>query len=190
MPDLLAEEMRKTAAAKAPDRKTGRLAKRFCEQCFQIKGARIVDDRSVVGPNLDFTFTDELAVIAVVNQMCDAYGLAMDIEKRQKNWIVAIGKPDGRTPTARPSATSPILRRAVLQAAIDAHSTYVAPAFRNARVSDPARAGKKRMLLPQFDIPGCDVMIEFPADLAEDEFTILRSKIDRCLRLDSEHDDK
>jgi hypothetical protein len=133
MSDILGEEMRKTAAAKAPDRKTGRLAKLLCEQCFQIKGVRVIDDRSVVGPNLDFTFTDELAVIGVVNQMCDAYGLTMDIDKRKQDWIVTIWKPNDHTFTARSFATSPILRRAILQAAIYAHSTYVAPAFRKAQ---------------------------------------------------------
>jgi hypothetical protein len=127
MPDILAEEMRKTAASKAPDKKTGRLALLFCKQAFRIDDARIVDDRYVVAPNLDFTFTNELAVIGVVNQMCDAYGLAMDIGKRQRDWTVTIWKPNDRTSTARPSATSPILRRAILQAAIYAHSTYVLP---------------------------------------------------------------
>jgi hypothetical protein len=63
MPDILDDEMRKTAAAKAPDKKTGRLARMFCEQCVQIKDVRIVDDRSVVGPNLDFDFMNELSVI-------------------------------------------------------------------------------------------------------------------------------
>jgi hypothetical protein len=127
MPDILAEEMRKTAAARTPDKKTGRLALLFCQQCFRIRDARIVDDRSVVAPNLDFTFTDELAVIGVVNQMCQAYGLSMEMEKRKNNWVVTISKPLDRTFTARPFATSPILRRAILQAAIYAHSTYVLP---------------------------------------------------------------
>jgi hypothetical protein len=127
MTDILAEEMRRTAAAEAPDKKTGRLAKLFCEQSFRIKDVRIVDDRRVVAPNLDFTFTDELAVIGVVNQMCQAYGLSMEMEKQKKHWLVTIYKPDHRTFTARPFATSPILRRAILQAAIYAHSTYVVP---------------------------------------------------------------
>src|SRR5262249_19051809 len=152
-PDILDDEMRKTAAAKAPDKKTGRLARIFCEQCFQIKDVRIVDDKSVVGPNLDFDFMDELSVIGVVSQMCDAYGLTMDIGKRKQDWIVTIWNPDDRTFTGRPFATSPILRRAILQAAIDAHSTYVAPAFRNAQSSKPT-TGMKRMQIPQIDIPG------------------------------------
>jgi len=74
---------RKPRLPRPPDRKTGRLAQLFCEQCFQINGVRIVDDRSVVGPNLEFDFTDELGVIGVVNQMCDAYGLKMDIGKQK-----------------------------------------------------------------------------------------------------------
>jgi hypothetical protein len=127
MPDILGEEMRRTAAAGAPDKKAGRLARLFCEQCFRIKGVRIVDDRRVVGTNLDFTFSDELAVIAVVNEMCQAYGLTMEMEKQKDNWLVTIYKPDDRTFTARPFATSPIRRRAILQAAIYAHSTYIAP---------------------------------------------------------------
>jgi hypothetical protein len=81
MPDILDEEMRKTAAAKTPDKKTGPLALHFCRTAFRINDARIVDDRTVVAPNLDFDFTNELAVIAVVNQMCQTYGLNMEIEK-------------------------------------------------------------------------------------------------------------
>jgi hypothetical protein len=127
MPDILGEEMRKTAAAKAADRKTGRLALLFCRQCFRIRDARIVEDRSVVAPNLDFDFTNELGVIGVVNQMCLAYGLGMEMEKHKDNWIATISRPDDRTFTAPASATSPILRRAILQAAIHAHSRYVLP---------------------------------------------------------------
>jgi hypothetical protein len=55
MPDILNEEMRRTATAKDPDKKTGRLALLFCKQCFCIKDARILDDRSVVAPNLRLT---------------------------------------------------------------------------------------------------------------------------------------
>ena len=80
MPDILDEEMRKTAAAKKPDKKTGRLALHFCRKAFRINDARIVDDRTVVAPNLDFDFTNELAVIAVVNQMRQTYGFNMEIE--------------------------------------------------------------------------------------------------------------
>jgi hypothetical protein len=79
MTDYLKEEMRRTAAAKSPDKKTARLALHFCQQAFQITDARIVDDRYIIAANLDFDFTDELAVIGVINQMCDAYGLSMDI---------------------------------------------------------------------------------------------------------------
>jgi hypothetical protein len=190
MPDILSEEMRKTATAKAPDKRTGRLAKLFCEQCFQIKDVRIVDDRSVVGPNLDFRFTDELAVIGVVNRMCDTYGFTMDIGKRKENWIVTIWKPNDHTFTLRPFATSPILRRTVLQATRYAHSTYVAPAFRNAQVSGPTTIGKKCMQMPQLDIPGCSVMVEYPANLTDDEFALLRSRIDSSLRRRPEHDDE
>jgi hypothetical protein len=190
MPDILSEEMRKTAAAKTSDKKTGRLAKLFCEQCFQIKGVKIVDHRHVVGPNLDFTFTDELAVIGVVNQMCDAYGLTMDIDKGKQDWIVTIWKPNDHTFTARPFATSPVLRRAILQAAIYAHSTYVAPAFHKAQGGDPTIAANKRMQIPQFDIPGCSVMVEYPANLTDDEFALLRSKIDSSVLRRPEHDDE
>jgi hypothetical protein len=189
VPDILSEEMRKTAAAKTPDKKTGRLAKRFCEQCFQITDVRIVDNRSVVGPNLDFTFTDELAVIGVVSQMCDAYGLTLDIEKRKQDWIVTIWKPNDHNFTARPFATSPILRRAVLLAAIYAHSTYVAPALRKAQGGAPTPAAKQRMQIPQFNIPGCAVMVEYPAGLTDDEAILLRSKIDGCLRPGPGHED-
>jgi hypothetical protein len=69
-PDILAEEMRKTALAKLPDKKTGRLAKLFCEQCFQIRGVRVVDDTSVVGPNLDFDCTDALEVKRTIIFYC------------------------------------------------------------------------------------------------------------------------
>jgi hypothetical protein len=127
MPDILTEEMRRTAAAKAPDRKTGRLALLFCRQCFRINDARIVDDRSIVAPNLDFDFTNELGVIGVVNQMCQAYGLSMEIEKDERHWRVTIGRPNDHTFTAPADAASPILRRAVLQAAIQAHGQYVNP---------------------------------------------------------------
>jgi hypothetical protein len=129
MPDLLAEEMRKTAAARGPDKKTGRLALAFCQQCFRIKDARIVGDRSVVAPNLDFDFMNELGVIGVVNQMCEAYGLRMDIEKHERNWTVKINRLDDDTFTAPATASSPVLRRAVLQAAIHAHALYVLPYF-------------------------------------------------------------
>jgi hypothetical protein len=127
MPDILSEEMRKTAASKAADKETGRLALLFCQQCFRIQDARIVDGRSVVAPNLDFDFTSELGVIGVVNQMCLAYGLSMEIEKHKRNWMVTISKPNDRTFTAPADAASPILRRAVIQAAIQAHSQYVKP---------------------------------------------------------------
>jgi hypothetical protein len=129
MPDYLEEEIRRTAAAKTPDRKTARLALRFCQQSFRINDARIVDNRYVVAPNLDFDFTSELGVIGVVNQMCQAYELNMEIEKHQRNWSVTISRPNEHTFTAPPVATSPILRRAILQAAIQAHSQYVAPYF-------------------------------------------------------------
>jgi hypothetical protein len=129
MPDYLEEEIRKTAAAKTPDKKTGRLALLFCQQCFRIRDARIVDGRSVVAPNLDFDFTNELGVIAVVNQMCLAYGLSMVMQKHKENWAVTINRPDDRTFTAPATAASPILRRAILQAAIQAHSQYVLPYF-------------------------------------------------------------
>ena len=88
MPDILDEAMRKTAAAKTPDKKTGRIARIFCQKAFRINDARIVDDRHVVAPNLDFEFTDELTVIAVVNQMCIAYRLKMEIGKQiaRKLW--------------------------------------------------------------------------------------------------------
>jgi hypothetical protein len=75
MPDVLADEMRKTAAAKTPDKTAGRLALLFCKQCFRIQDARIVDGRSIVAPNLDFNFTNELSVIGVINHMCQTYGL-------------------------------------------------------------------------------------------------------------------
>jgi hypothetical protein len=127
MPDILAEEMRRTAAAKTPDKKTGRLALLFCQHCFRINDARIVDDRSVVAPNLDFDFTNELGVIGVVDQMCQAYGLSMEIDKAKRNWMVTISRPNDHTFTAPADAASPILRRAVLQAAIQAHSQYVKP---------------------------------------------------------------
>jgi hypothetical protein len=127
MPDLLAEEMRKTAATKGHDKKTGRLALAFCQQCFRIKDARIVKNRSVVAPNLDFDFMSELGVIGVVNQMCEAYGLSMEIEKHERNWIVTINRPGDHTFTAPATASSPVLRRAVLQAAIHAHAAYVLP---------------------------------------------------------------
>jgi hypothetical protein len=115
------------AAATTADKKTGRLAKLFCEQCFRIQDARIVDDQFVVAPNLDFTFTDELAVIGVVNQMCVAYGLSMEMAKQKRNWVVTINRPNDHTFTAAPFATSPILCRALLQAAIYAHERYVLP---------------------------------------------------------------
>jgi hypothetical protein len=129
MPDILAKEMAKTAAAKAPDKKTGRLALLFCQQCFRIKDARIVDDRSVVATNLDFDFMNELGVIGVVNQMCEAYGLTMEIQEpnQQRHWTVTIDRPDDHTFTAPSTASSPVLRKALLQAAISAHSQYVKP---------------------------------------------------------------
>jgi hypothetical protein len=127
MADILDEEMRKTATAKAADKKTGRLALLFCQQCFRIQDARIVDGRSVVASNLDFTFTDDLAVIGVVDQMCVAYELSMEIKKHERDWIVTISRRRDLTFTACPSATSPILRRAILQAALDAHTKYVLP---------------------------------------------------------------
>ena len=127
MPDYLEEEIRRTAAAKTADRKTGRLALHFCRKAFRICDARIVDDHCVVAPNLDFDFTNELAVIAVVNQMCQAYGLNMEIEKHQRNWNVTISHPNDHAFSAPAVATSPILRRAILQAAIQARSQYVDP---------------------------------------------------------------
>jgi hypothetical protein len=110
--------------------------------------------------------------------------------RRTQNWIVTIWKPDDRTFTARPFATSPILRRAVFQAAIYAHSTYVAPAFRQAQASQQAARGMKHMHLPQFDIPGMEVSIQYPADISNEDFEMLCSKIDRCLRRGPEHDDE
>ncbi len=189
MPDILDGEMRKTATAKTPDKKTGRLALHFCKKAFRINDTRIVDDRRVVGPDLDFDFMDELSVISVVGQMCDAYGLTIAIDKHKNNWVVTIKDPNNRTFTSCPSATSPILRRAMLQAAIYGHSTWVEPAFRRAE-EQAATAATKQMLLPQFDIPGCSVSVEYPACLTDDEFEILKSKIDSCLRRGPEHDDE
>jgi hypothetical protein len=117
--------MRKTAAVKTTDKKTGRLALLFCQQSFRINDARIVDDRYVVAPNLDFDFTNELGVIGVINQMCQAYELNMEIEQHKRNWMVTISRPNDHTFTAHAVATSPILRRALLQAAIQAYSHYV-----------------------------------------------------------------
>jgi hypothetical protein len=182
----LEQEIRRTAAAKSPDRKTGRLAMLFCQQAFQINDARIVDDRYIVAPNLDFDFTDELAVIAVINQMCDTYGLNMDIRIRnpngKKDWLVTICKADDLSLTKRPYASSPIFRRAIFQAAIYAYATYVAPAFRKAQAAAQSTETTERMLLPQFDIPGYSVMLEYPADLTPDQFQMLRSKIDGYMR--------
>jgi hypothetical protein len=127
MPNYLEEEIRRTAVAKTPDRKTGRLALHFCQRAFRIDDARIVDDRYVVAPNLDFDFTNELAVIGVVNQMCQAYGLNMEMEKHKRHWIVTISRLNDHTFTAHADATSPILRRALLQAANQAHLQYVEP---------------------------------------------------------------
>jgi hypothetical protein len=53
----------------------------------------------------------------------------MEMGKHKQDWVVTIYLPDDRTFSGRPFATSPILRRAVLQAAIDAHSQYVLPHF-------------------------------------------------------------
>lgn len=189
MTDLLAEEMRRTAAAKTPDKKTGRLALLFCQQAFQINDARIVDDRCIVAPNLDFDFTNELGVIAVINQMCEAYDLAMEIGKRERRWMVGIWKP-GAELKGRPYSSSSILRRAILQAAIFAHTTYVAPAFRQAQASQQAASGVKHLLLPQFDIPGMEVSIQYPADTSDEDFEMLRSKIDGVLQPKTEHDDE
>jgi hypothetical protein len=189
MPDMLDDEMRKSAARKTSDKKTGRLARMFCEQCFQMKDVQIVDDRRVVGPGLDFDFMDELSVISVVGQMCDAYGLTIDIDKHKDNWVITINNPNNRTFTGGPSATSPILRRAMLQAAIYGHSTWVEPAFRRPE-AQAATAATKQMLLPQFDIPGCSVSIEYPANLTGDEFELLRSKIDSFMRRRPDHDDE
>jgi hypothetical protein len=36
MPDILADDIRKTTERKIPDKKTGRLARILCEQCFQM----------------------------------------------------------------------------------------------------------------------------------------------------------
>jgi hypothetical protein len=120
-----------TATAKTADKKTGRMAKLFCQQCLHVPDARIVDDRVITGAGLEFHFADELAVIGVVNQMCLAYGLSMEMDKHKRsgNWRVTIGKPSDNTFTASAFATSPLLRRAVLQAAIYAHDTYIAPAL-------------------------------------------------------------
>lgn len=141
MSDILDEEMRKTAAAKAPDKKTGRLALLFCQQCFRIKDARIVDDRSVVATNLAFNFMNELGVIGVVNQMCEAYGFRLQIEEpnQQRGWTVTIDRPGDQTFTAPSTASSPILRRALLQAAIHAHTTYVLPYFDDGNTGGRAR---------------------------------------------------
>jgi hypothetical protein len=190
MTDYLKEEMRRTAAAKSPDKKTARLALHFCQQAFQITDARIVDDRYIIAANLDFDFTDELAVIGVINQMCDAYGLSMDIAIRnpngKKDWLVTICKANDSTLTKRPYASSPILRRAIFHAAIYAHATYVAPAFREAaRAAAQPTPPTERMLLPQFEIPGCSVMVQYPAD----QFTMVKSKIDGFLKqIDQEND--
>ena len=118
-----------TATAKTADKKTGRLAKLFCQQCLRVQDARIVDDQVIIGTALEFHFADELAVIGVVNQMCLAYGLSMEMKKPKRDWIVAIYRPNDHTFTAPAFGTSPLLRRAVLQAAIYAHDTYVAPAL-------------------------------------------------------------
>ena len=133
MSDILDEEMRKTAAAKAPDKKTARLALQFCQQCFRINDARIVDDRSVVATNLDFDFMNELGVIGVVNQMCEAYGFRLQIEEpnQQRRWTVTIDRPGDPLFTAPSTASSMILRRALLQAALHAHTRYVLPYFRD-----------------------------------------------------------
>jgi hypothetical protein len=190
--DFLQEEMRKTAAARTPNRKTGRLALLFCKQAFQVNDARIVDDRCIVAANLDFDFTDELCVIAVINQMCNAYDLHMDIAIRnpigKKDWLVTIHKVNDLASTERPYASSPILRRAILQAAIYAHATYVAPAFRKAQAAAHSAAAMERMLLPQFDVPGCSVMLEYPANLPPDQFQMLRSRIDGYMRQLDEDD--
>lgn len=109
------------------DRKTGPIALRFCRQCLRVQDARIVDDSSVVAPNLDFTFTDDLAVIAVVNQMCSAYELGMAMVKHQRRWTVTIYREGDQDTAQRPFATSSVLRRAMLQAALNAHTRYVLP---------------------------------------------------------------
>jgi hypothetical protein len=114
------------------DQKTGRLALLFCQQCFRIRDARIVDDRSVVAPNLDFDFTNDLSVIGVVNQMCLAYGLSMEMEQHKRNWLVTIHRLNDHVLTASTSATNPILRRAILQVAIHAHTKYILPFFGDA----------------------------------------------------------
>ena len=131
MSDILAKEMAKTAASKAPDKKTGRLALLFCQQCFRINDARIVDGRSVVATNLDFDFMNELGIIGVVNQMCEAYGLSMKIEEpnQQRRWTVTIDRPSDHPIPSPSTASSPILRRALLQAAIYAHTRYVLAHF-------------------------------------------------------------
>jgi hypothetical protein len=127
------------ATTKTGDKKTGRIAKLFCQKCLRVQDATIVDDRSIVGTGLEFTFTNELAVIGVVNQMCLAYDLSMEIEKHKQNWVVTIRRPNERTFTASPFATSPILRRAVLQAAIYAHDRYVAWALGSAQGGETTR---------------------------------------------------
>jgi hypothetical protein len=55
---------------------------------------------------------------------CQTYGLNMEIEKHKRDWIVTISKRNDRTFTAPADARSPILRRAVLQAACQAHFQY------------------------------------------------------------------
>jgi hypothetical protein len=193
--DYLQEEMRRTAAIKTPDKKTARLALHFCQQAFQINDAQIVDDRYIVAANLNVDFTNEPGVIGVINQMCDAYGLSMDIALRnptgKRDWLVTISDAGDVAVTKHPYASSPILRRALFQAAIYAHATYVAPAFREAsRAKAQPTTATERMLLPQFDIPGCSVSIEYPANLTGDEFEHLRSKIDRFMRRLPDHDDE
>jgi hypothetical protein len=58
---------------------------------------------------------------------CQTYGLNMEIEKHKRDWIVTISKRNDRTFTAPADARSPILRRAVLQAACQAHFQYDEP---------------------------------------------------------------
>src|SRR5262249_10768468 len=96
-----------------------------------INDARIADDRSVVATNLAFDFMNELGVIGVVNQMCDAYGFRLQIQEpnQQRRWTVTIDRPSDPSFTAPSTASSTILRRALLQAALHAHTRYVLPYF-------------------------------------------------------------
>jgi hypothetical protein len=67
-------------------------------------------------------------------------------------------------------------------------NAYVAPAFRQAHARQQAANGVKHMLLPQFDIPGMEVSIQYPADISNEDLEVLRSKIDGVLRRGTAHD--